>query len=50
MNSRGLYKARIYEIMIQILLKVCAVPMRNMLIQSGDNFAHVTTAELSWHV
>ena len=40
----------VYELVNLILLKIYIAGMRNIMIQSGHNFAHAMTAELSWHV
>ena len=45
----GPVSQRVGELMMQMLWKNLAVKCR-INYQSGHNFAHVTTAELSWHV
>ena len=45
----GTISRRVYESIIQILRKFSCV-IRILRIQLGHKFAHVTTAELSWHV
>ena len=35
---------------IEILWKICSIPILILIIKSGHNFAHVTAAWLSWHV
>ena len=45
----GPVSQRVDELMMQMLWKNLAVKCR-IDYQSGHNFAHVTTAELSWHV
>ena len=41
-NSLGAYEPN--------LVKICVIVARKIVIQSGHNFAHATTAELLWHV
>ena len=39
-----------YDLMIEILWKIIFVLIIVLMIQTGRKFAHVMTAQLSWHV
>ena len=45
-NSDYIILQWVYEIKIEISFAIILI----LMIQSGHNFAHVMTAELSWHV
>ena len=38
------------HMIIQILYEICSAHIWQMMIRSCHNFAHATTAQLSWHV
>ena len=41
---------RLYELLIQISLKIFVALMWKMMIQSHQNFVHIMTSDLPWHV
>ena len=46
----GLISLSIYKLIIKILQSIWKAFTRKMINNSGHNFAHATTAQLSWHV
>ena len=50
MNYLGPISQMVYELRTQILWKFVVAFAWKIIIRSGHNFAHATTAELLWHV